>query len=235
MDRLTRAKMGVLFGVLSIAVFAMALNGCVSSGEQSPTDPASPGGPDGDARAFSGTDPFAALMDDDHVKGDMNAPVTMVEFSDFECPFCGRYYEDTYKRINEEYIATGKVRYAFRDYPLGFHPYAQNAAEAAQCAGDQGRYWEMHDKLFENQDALSVSDLRRYSAELGLDTSMFDQCLDSGKYSQEVQADKRAGDAAGVSGTPTFFINGKKLVGAVSYETFEFAIEEALRDSGVNG
>ena len=220
-------KIGLLFGIISIAFLAMV--GCVASGpdtngaaivqEPETAQPAATAAPD---------DPYADLMDDDPVKGDINAPVTIVEFSDFECPFCERYYSQTYKQIDEQYIQTGKVRYVFRDYPLSFHPDAQKAAEAAQCADDQGKFWEMHDMIFENQHAMGVSNLKSYAEGMGLDTQLFNQCLDSGEYSQEVLDDQQDGARLGVSGTPSFFINGKMLVGAQPFETFKEAIEAEL-------
>jgi len=162
------------------------------------------------------------------VKGDKNAPVTIVEFSDFECPFCGRYFTNTYSSIVENYIDTGKVKYVFKHFPLNFHASAQKASEAAECAGDQEKFWEYHDVLFANQQALSVSNLKQYASDLSLDTDDFNSCLDSGKYAAKVKQDLADGQAAGVSGTPSFFVNGQKLVGAQPYSAFEQAIEAAL-------
>jgi protein-disulfide isomerase/plastocyanin len=167
-------------------------------------------------------------MDDDTVKGDANAPVTIIEFSDFECPFCGKYVSETYPQIVKDYIETGKVKYVFRDFPLDFHPSAQKAAEAAECAGEQGKYWEMHDVLFENQDALEVETLKMYAVSLGLDTAEFNSCLDSGAMAEEVKKDLADGQAYGVSGTPGFFINGKLISGAQPFEAFKQEIEAAL-------
>ncbi len=170
----------------------------------------------------------AASADDDPVLGDKNAPVTIIEFSDYQCPFCERFWSQTLPLIKANYIDTGKVKLVYRDFPLGFHQYAQKAAEAAECADDQGKYWEMHDKLFQNQAALTINDLKRYASELGLDTSTFNQCLDSGKYTKEVQKDLADGSASGVSGTPSFFVNGVQIVGAQPYSAFEQAIEAAI-------
>ncbi len=166
--------------------------------------------------------------DDDTVKGDPNAPVTIIEFSDYECPFCTRFWSDTLPQITKEYIDTGKVKHVYRDFPLGFHTSAQKAAEASECAGDQDMYWEMHDKLYKNNNALAVSDLKGYAAELGLDTDAFNTCLDSGKYEDEVKSDMADGEAAGVTGTPGFFINGKKLVGAQPFSAFKQIIDTEL-------
>ena len=174
-------------------------------------------------------DPYKELMDDDPIKGDIDAPVTIVEFSDFECPFCGRYYSQTYKQLENDYIKTGKVRYVFRDFPLNFHEHALKAAEAGECADEQGKFWEMHDKLFENQNALGVESIKGYAAELGLDTGKFNECLDSGKYESEVLNDLIAGQNYGIGGTPSFIINGQLVVGAQPYDTFKQIIEAELQ------
>lgn len=167
-------------------------------------------------------------IDDDAIKGNENALVTIVEFSDFECPFCGKYIAEVYPEIIENYVETGKVRYVFRDFPLSFHPDAQKAAEAAECAGEQGMYYDMHDILFANQDALDVESIKAYAEELELDMDEFEFCLDNDEMAEEVAADMEAGKAYGVSGTPAFFINGKMITGAQPYEVFEEAIEAAL-------
>jgi len=181
-------------------------------------------------------------MNDDPVKGDLNAPVTIIEFSDFQCPYCGRFFKSTLTEIERDYIKTGKVRYVFRDFPLDFHKQAPKASEAANCAGEQGKYWEMHDKLFENQNALMVDKLRQYAAEVGLESGPFDACLDSGKYAEEINRDVEDGKKAGVSGTPSFFIGksqgpgkettGKRIVGARPYESFKQVIDQILADQG---
>jgi protein-disulfide isomerase len=167
-------------------------------------------------------------IDDDAVKGDPNAPVTIVEFSDFECPFCARFYTQTLPQIEEKYIETGKVKLVYRDFPLSFHQMAQKAAEAAECADDQDMFWEMHDQIYENQDSLSLENLKAWASDLGLDTDDFNDCLDTGKYEQEVKDDMAEGASYGVRGTPAFFINGKAVTGAQPYAVFEAAIEEAL-------
>ncbi len=168
--------------------------------------------------------------DDDAFKGDENAPVTIIEFSDFECPFCGSFYENALPQIEEKYIKTGKVKFVYRDFPLGFHPDAQKAAEASECARDQEKFWEMHDTIFENQEAIGVSDLKGYAVGLGMNSGAFDTCLDSGKYTSEVQKDLSDGSKAGVDGTPAFFINGRRVVGAQPFSVFEAAIEGALSE-----
>ena len=168
------------------------------------------------------------LADDDPVKGDKDAPVTIVEWSDFECPFCARFYRDTYSQIIQNYIDTGKAKLVFRDYPLSFHPNAQKAAEASECADDQGKFWEMHDKIFENQGTLSTDNFKAWAVELGLDATEFNDCLDSGKHAAETAKDLADGSAAGIRGTPGFIINGQLVSGAQPYANFAAAIDAAL-------
>lgn len=166
--------------------------------------------------------------DDDPVEGPNNAKVTIIEFSDFQCPFCGRFYQQTLPQIEEQYIKTGKIKLVFRDFPLSFHQYAQKASEASECADEQGKFWEYHDKLFENQQALDVASLKQYAIDLGLDTEKFNSCLDNGEMTAEVQKDFQDGQSYGVSGTPTFFINGQKIVGAQPFSTFKRVIDAGL-------
>lgn len=168
------------------------------------------------------------LIDDDAIKGDPDAPVTIVEWSDYECSFCARFYDQTLGQINEAYIKTGKVKFVYRDFPLGFHQQAQKAAEAAECAGEQDKYFEMHDMLFESGVAGGVAAFKQYASTIGLDTDSFNTCLDSGEMASEVAADMKAGSAVGVSGTPGFIINGELISGAQPFSVFQQAIENAL-------
>lgn len=169
--------------------------------------------------------------DNDPVKGSKDAPVTIVEFSDFQCPFCTRFYQQTLPQIEEKYIKTGKVKLVYRDYPLSFHQNAQKAAEAAEAAKEQGKFWEYHDILFQKQDEWStvgVDKFKEYAQTLGLDTKKFNEELDSGKYADEVQKDFQDGQTAGVTGTPTFFINGIELMGAQPFSSFQNIIDQEL-------
>lgn len=166
--------------------------------------------------------------DDDPVKGDKNAPVTIIEFSDFQCPYCGRFYSQTLSQIEEKYIKTGKAKFVYRDFPLSFHQFAQKAAEAAECADEQGRFWEYHDKIFQNQQSLSIENLRKWALDLSLDGGKFGSCLDSGRYEEEIKKDFQDGSAAGVTGTPAFFINGILVEGAHPFESFKAVIEAEL-------
>lgn len=159
-------------------------------------------------------------------RGPENAPVTIVEFTDFQCPFCARALP-TIEQIHEEY--GDKVRIVFRNFPLEFHANAQKAAEAAQCARDQGKFWEMHNVLFAHQKALSPEDLHSYAKELGLDTEKFNQCLDSGEKAGMVKADAAEGSSLGVTGTPAFFINGIGVTGAQPFDEFKAIIDAELQ------
>ncbi|MBU2634064.1 MAG: DsbA family protein [Nanoarchaeota archaeon] len=164
-------------------------------------------------------------VDDDPFIGPEDAPVIIVEFSDFQCPFCSKSVP-TVKQILEEYEE--EVKIVYRDFPLSFHQNAQKAAEAAECADDQGKFWEYHDVLFENQNALDVESLKEYAVDLNLDGDEFDDCLDSGKYEEEVKNDFQDGQSYGVSGTPAFFINGVSVSGAQPFSVFQQIIEEEL-------
>jgi protein-disulfide isomerase len=163
-------------------------------------------------------------------KGPANAPVTIVEFSDFQCPFCSRA-NATVDQVMKAY--GDKVRLVFRDYPLPFHENAQKAAEASHCAEEQGKFWEMYDKLFSNQQALKVEDLKKYAGQLGLDQKKFDECLDSGKMAAAVKKNADDGAEAGVEGTPAFFINGHLISGAQPFEEFKRVIDKELTKAGV--
>ena len=168
------------------------------------------------------------LVDDDAVLGDDNAPVTIVEFSDYECPFCGRFYSQTLGQIKEQYIKTGKVKLVYRDFPLSFHPQAQKAAETAECAGEQGKYWEMHDLLFTQGVQGGTTSFKQYAQQIGLNTAKFNECLDSGEMASEVRKDTADGAAAGVQGTPAFYVNGIEISGAQPFQVFQQVIEAEL-------
>ena len=158
-------------------------------------------------------------------RGPANAPVTIVEFSDFECPYCSRA-EETVSEVMRVY--GDKIRLVFRDLPLPNHQNAPKAAEAAHCAGEQGKYWEMHAKLFANQRALEVPSLKGYAKDLKLDQAKFDKCLDTGATAALVEAGKKAGDEAGVNGTPAFFVNGVLISGAQPFDAFKEVIDAEL-------
>ncbi len=164
-------------------------------------------------------------------KGPENAPVKIIEFSDFQCPFCGRI-EPEIEKVLKTY--GNKVRLVYRQFPLTqIHPFAQKAAEASLCAKAQGKFWAMHDAMFANQSALGVDQLKATAKKLGMDSKTFDKCLDSGETAAAVAADEKAGEAAGVNGTPALFINGRFINGAVPYEQIAKVIDEELTSKGV--
>jgi len=158
-------------------------------------------------------------------KGKDGAPITIVEFSDYQCPFCVKA-EPTVDELLKAY--PDKIRLVFRDYPLPFHPLAPKAAEAGHCAGDQSKYWEMHGKMFGAGGKLEVENLKKLAREISLDGDKFDKCLDSGEKAKLVAANFEAGKKAGVNGTPAFFINGRLLSGALPLEEFKKIIDEEL-------
>jgi protein-disulfide isomerase len=161
-------------------------------------------------------------------QGPANAPITIVEFSDFQCPFCSRV-NPTLEQVKKTYA--GKVRLVFRHFPLKNHADAWKAAEASLCANDQGKFWEMHDAMFADQRALAVPSLKATAARIGLAAARFDECLDSGRYGEKVQADLDAGQEAGVNGTPGIFINGRFINGAVPFEQMAAVINDELQRS----
>jgi len=162
----------------------------------------------------------------DHVIGPATAPVTMVEYGDFECPHCGQAHPIV-KALLEQ--LGDQIRFAFRHFPLAtIHPHAEHAAEAAEAAGAQGMFWEMHDMLFENQDALDDESLVQYAAALGLDMDRFISDLSSHVYAPKVREDFLSGVRSGVNGTPTFFINGARHDGSFDLESLMSAIEEEI-------
>jgi protein-disulfide isomerase len=161
--------------------------------------------------------------------GRANAPVTLIEFSDFQCPFCQRV-EPTLKKVRETY--GDKIRIVWKDFPLTqIHPQAFKASEAAHCAGDQGKYWEYHDRLFGNQQALQPDDLKKHAGDLGLNATTFAACLDSSKYGERVRDGVAEGTRLGVNSTPTIYVNGRMLSGAQPYEAFVSVIDEELSRS----
>ena len=173
-------------------------------------------------------------------KGDKDAKLTLIEFSDYQCPFCAHHFRESLPQIERDYIKTGKLKYVVRDFPIAsIHKNAFKAAEAARCAGEHGKYWEMHEQLFSNQNALDRNELLVHAQTVGLELSAFQQCLDSGKYQSKVRRDIVDGSKAGVSGTPAFFLGLtqpgtqevkvlRTIEGAQPYNNFQKAIEILL-------
>ena len=185
--------------------------------------------------------PVKISLDNDPIRGDPNAPITIVEFSDFQCPFCARFHVQTLPLLLEEYIDSGKVNLVYRDFPIqSIHPNALAAAVAAECANEQGEYWEYHDTLFEKQSGWSrldsnavISTFSQYATDVGLEQQQFDSCLGSGKYLEEVQGDLSDGRDYDITGTPGFFIGNAeigfvKINGAQPFDSFQRIIDAQL-------
>ncbi len=189
--------------------------------------------------------PVKVSLDDDPVLGDKEAKLTLIEFSDYECPFCKRYFDSTLPQIKKEYVDTGKMKIVYRDLPLSFHQNAHKEAEAADCAGEQGgdeAYFKFHDIMFtkttSNGTGLSLDQLPDLAKQIGLDGAKLKSCLDSGKYVEEVDKDLAYAQSVGADGTPTFFIgkssndgfiNGTKIVGAQPFSAFKTIIDNLLK------
>jgi protein-disulfide isomerase len=177
-------------------------------------------------------------------KGNKDARVAIIEFSDFQCSYCLSYVTQTFSQIDKDYIKTGKVKYIFRNLPLtGGHPNAFRAAEAAHCAAEQGKFWEAHDRFFSNQDRLNPNDWPQHAQALGLDAKKFDQCLTSGKYDDEINSDIEDAQRVGITGTPAFLIGviapdgskvsvSKLMMGAEPFDSFKKALDELLSAQG---
>ncbi len=181
-------------------------------------------------------------IDGSPFKGNESTKLTLIEFSDYQCPFCARHFRETLPQVEREYINTGKIKYVLRDFPIeSIHKDAFKAAESARCAGEQGKYWEMHDRLFYNQSLLGTAELPKHAQAIGLSLSSFQQCLEGGKYAAQIRRDIEEGRSVGVNGTPSFFLGVKDsdsqsikvlrmIVGAQPYGQFKQAIEEILRE-----
>lgn len=233
-DSLWKYSTFILLGVLLIGAFFMLSGKTTGTGNVVANNP----NPSGNLPTPT-PQAVEVSADDDAVMGSKNAKVTIIEFSDYQCPFCRKFWLDTLPSIKRDYIDTGKVNFVYRDFPLSFHPMAQSSAEAANCAREEGGdvgYYKMHDKIFEEQMTLdggtvqstvtyTATDLKAWAKEIGYN---IDSCLDSGKYAQEVQKDFADGGASGVQGTPGFFINGKPLSGAQPYQAFKQVIDAEL-------
>lgn len=164
--------------------------------------------------------------------GKTNAPVTVVEFSDFQCSFCRKFWAETLPKLKETYIQKGQARFIYRHFAiLGKH--SVQAAQASECAAGQGKFWPYHDRLFQNQGALAftAAKLKRYARELGLKEPTFNQCLGSGKYEDKIEGETAVAAFLGARGTPAFFVNGRLLAGAQPFEVFQAVMGEELKRS----
>ena len=233
----------VVFAVLLVLIVFMQNSEIVN-----PPQPSSFNNSNNTSNAPSGAPPplalkinMTSLMDDDMKIGSNSAPIIMVEFADFQCPFSRRFWSNYFSQLRKDYIDTGKLQVVYRDFPLGIHPAAEKSAEAVECASEQNKEWEMHDKIFEEQMSIGStmqygsSELKAWAAQIGLNNSAFDTCLDSGRYEQEVQKDYDDGITVGVEATPSFIIgkrNGNNIVplsGALPYGTFKATIDQLLQ------
>ncbi len=226
--------LGILTGIGVIVilggVFMFGRSFGVDGAESTGTTAGAPTAQQPTAPTEPGVDPskVAAVTDDDHILGNVNAPITMIEYSDFECPFCARF-KPTVDQILSDYA--GKVRVVYRHFPLrSIHQQAQKAAEASECASDQGKFWEMHDALFNLNltQSLSLDSMKNAAAEIGLNTSTFNTCLDTGAKTQAVEEDYQNGIAAGVRGTPGSFIGDQYVPGALPFDQVKPLIDSLL-------
>jgi protein-disulfide isomerase len=222
------ALLSVLYGsnfsgktLANSAVGAVQAENNVNTDANVNTQPQVPSEPQADATKLS------PVTKDDHVRGDFNAPVTLILFSDFQCPYCASL-NNSLDQVLANY--KGKVRLVFRHFPLSFHDQAEKAAEAAECAGEQGKFWEMHDKIFAANEAgtMSVDQWKKDAKTLGLKTSQFNDCLDSGKYADKISRQQAEGENAGVQGTPATFINSELVSGALPYDSIKQIIDSKL-------
>lgn len=233
---------GVAAGVLAVAAlgFVMVLakgvdtSGWFSGSARIPSAPAAQGPQAAPPAGGEQVGVVAPVTDQDHIRGDKNAKITLVEYSDFQCPFCSRFHPTLIQMMNEY---KGKVRWVYRHFPLSsIHPDAQKAAEAAECASEQGKFWEMADKMFEKQaQGVGVALLPGYAQEAGVkDIKKFNDCLSSGKYAPRVASDLASGEAAGVTGTPGSIVlgpNGQQelIPGALPYESVKQILDSMLK------
>ena len=239
----------LLISLLSAAVIAAFLGGYVFASEFTPPQPiiiqnaedvVGPVRTQSPQPQTGSTTQFVSL-DDDPMKGNPQAGITIVEFSDFQCPFCARFHTMTLPLIEQNYVATGKVNFVYRDFPIqGIHPNAVPAALASECADDQGKFWEFHDLLFVNQKnwegleiPVAMNAFKQYAVSIDLNMEEFNDCFDSGKYLAEVNADLEDGKKYGVTGTPGFFVGNEKIgfvkiIGAQPYSTFQDVLDKML-------
>ncbi len=217
---------GILFVLLLISIFTHGFG----FGGDTPTAAAPADVPKADPKP----EPEPQLTVDDvdlegvPFIGEEDAELTMVIYDDFECPFCVRFEQKAWLKIKENYIDTGKAKFYYKHFPLGFHSHAQIAAEASECAHDQGKFWEMHDKIFENQKDMSEENLKAWAEEFELNMDEFNTCLDTHKYAEKVKKSMAEGQKVGVQGTPSILIEDELVVGAQPFESFEKVIESKL-------
>ena len=219
---------GYLYGQLTAIRGGTGLGGDDKQVVQAPTAAAAPAPTNVDEATWQ-----EVMKNGVAERGSGDAKVTMVEFTDFQCPYCKRHFDETEPLIVKDYIDAGKIKYIVHDLPLPFHPNAHIAAEAARCAADQNKYWEMHDTLFAKQDEWANSSdpksaFSDFAGEVEINVANFDACVASGKHKQAVDDDLALANKAGATGTPTFVVNGELLVGAQPYASFQAVLDKAL-------
>lgn len=220
----------ILFVLLIIAAFLVgSFYTRVQMLEQGINSPSSAGATPTPVSKQLSNDKFNEVVKDAIlVFGDKNAKVKLVEFTDFECPYCASFFSETLPQIEQEY--GDKIAYYLRHFPLySIHANAENASLASECAKEQGKFREMHDLIFQNQRKISANDLKSYAVKLGLKIDQFNTCFDSQKYKDNVDRDAKLGGQIGVGATPTFFLNGRLINGAQPFSVFQRAIEEELK------
>ena len=218
----------ILFGFIWFKSRDVQASGSGNLVQNNPTPAPQAPSPSPEVQAVGQIQDFS-ITKNDHVRGNFDAPITLVEYSDFECPYCEKHFPILSKILNDY---KGQVRLVYKHFPLSFHKNAQKAAEASECASEQGKFWEYHDKLFENQPGgYSIAGFKQWASDLGLDASQFNDCFDSGKYASKVQADLVDGQNRGVGGTPATFVNGQLVSGAVPYESFKTVIDQILNNN----
>jgi protein-disulfide isomerase len=188
--------------------------------------------PSAAATAGQAVDLSSVSFEGEPSQGNPDAKVTVIEYSDYECPFCSKFYSESYGKLKTEYIDTGKINFIFKDFPLGFHEKAIPAAAAANCVlRDLGneKYFEMHDMIFSNQNSMSDANYKKWALDLGMDSSSYDSCIVDSSILDEINGDLTEGGQLGVSGTPSFFIDGNLIVGAQPYSVISAEIEKALQ------
>lgn len=225
---------GIVTGIAVVSVLVSGsllsvFNGGTSIGVADAEEEATDNAADDDAVAAkpSTKADVPELSDSDHVRGNKDAKVVLIEYSDFQCPFCSRHHPNMNKLMDEY---GDKIAWVYRHFPLSFHPNAQPAAVASECAGAQGKFWEFADAMFADQDSLGDDFYVKVAGQLGLNTTTFQTCLDSGKYDSLITSQQSGGASAGVNGTPATFINGELVSGAVPYETLKGLIDAALAE-----
>lgn len=225
----------ILMGLLLVASFLLGMlftKVQYMSGGQQAAAPSAAGQQAGTQVTTAPGKPVDVSVGNLPAMGNKDAKVKVIEFADFQCPFCSQWFKTVEAPMIADYVKTGKIAFYWRDYPfLGTE--STDAANAARCANDQGKFWDFHDYLYNNQGqensgTFSKDNLKKFGATLGLNTAQFNDCVDSGKFAKDVQTDLSDGQKAGVNGTPTVFVNGVPIVGAQPYAAFKSAIDAAL-------